>query len=89
MVEHTLQTPTARGSATLVRARLKNLLTGQLLDKTFKAGTMFDSPDLVYRQAQFLYGDGEDLHFMDAESYEQFSLPVAQLDSRGQLDRGV
>lgn len=79
VVEHTLQTPSARGSATLVRAKLRNLLTGQLLEKTFKAGTQFDSPELSYRTAQFLYADGEDLHFMDEENYEQFSLSAAQL----------
>ncbi len=79
VVEHTLQTPSARGSATLVRAKLRNALTGQLLEKTFKAGTVFDSPDLVFRAAQFLYSDGEDLHFMDEESYEQFSLELSQL----------
>jgi len=75
IVEHTVQAPSARGSATLVRTKLRNLLTGQLLEKTFKAGESFPSPDLVYRQAQFLYRDGEDLHFMDEENYEQFSLP--------------
>ncbi len=74
VVEHTLQSPTARGSATLVRARVRNLLTGQLLDKTFKAGESFDAPDLVYRASQFLYRDDDDLHFMDEETFEQFSV---------------
>jgi elongation factor P len=76
IVEHTLQTPSARGSATLVRARLRHLLTGQLLERTFRAGTSFDSPDLTYRPAQFLYSDSDTLHFMDEQSYEQFALPV-------------
>ena len=79
VVEHTLQSPTARGSATLVRAKLRNMLTGQLLDKTFKSGDSFDAPDLVFRPAQFLYRDGEDLHFMDEESYEQFHLPEERI----------
>ncbi len=79
VVEHTLQTPSARGSATLVRAKLRNLLTGQLLEKTWKAGTNFDSPDLMYRPSQFLYADGDELHFMDEESFEQFALPREQL----------
>jgi len=79
VVEHTLQTPSARGSATLVRARLRNLLTGQLVDRTFKAGTSFDAPDLHYRPAQFLYGDGDALHFMDEESFDQFAIPVESL----------
>ncbi|RMF70621.1 MAG: elongation factor P [Acidobacteria bacterium] len=79
VVEHTVQSPTARGSATLVRARVRNLLTGQLLDRTFKAGETFEEPDLTWRPSQFLYRDGDDLHFMDEESFEQFSLPAEQI----------
>lgn len=80
IVEHTLQTPTARGSATLVRVKVRHLLTGRLLDKTFKAGESFDTPDVSYRPSQFLYADGDDLHFMDEESYDQFSLPAERLE---------
>ena len=75
VVDFSVQSPSARGSATLVKARFKNLLDGTLLDRTFKSGETFDEPDLFYRQAQFLYDDGSDLHFMDEESFEQFSLP--------------
>ncbi|RMG44910.1 MAG: elongation factor P [Acidobacteria bacterium] len=79
IVDVRLQSPTARGTATLVRTKLRHLLTGQLIDKTFKAGESVDSPDLVFRPAQFLYADGDDLHFMDEESFEQFSLPRESL----------
>jgi elongation factor P len=79
VVEHTTQTASARGSSTLVKARLRNLLTGAIADKSFKSGEGFDEPDLFYRQAQFLYNDGTDLHFMDEESFEQFSLPLESL----------
>lgn len=75
VAEFSVQSPSARGSATLVKTRLKNLLDGTLLDRTFKSGEAFDEPDLFYRQAQFLYDDGADLHFMDEASFEQFSLP--------------
>jgi elongation factor P len=75
VVDFTVQSPSARGSATLVKARFKNLLDGTLLDRTFKSGEGFAEPDLFYRQAQFLYDDGSDLHFMDEESFEQFALP--------------
>lgn len=75
LIEHTVQSPSARGSSTLVKAKLRNILNGQFLEKTWKAGEMFEEPDLTYRQAQFLYADGDDLHFMDEESYEQFSIP--------------
>lgn len=74
IVEHVLQQPTARGGQTLMRTKLRNLLTGVLVEKTFKAGQSFEDPDVVYRESEFLYRDGEDLHFMDRENFEQFSL---------------
>jgi elongation factor P len=77
--DFTVQSPSARGAATLVKARLRNIVTGGILDRTFKSGEKFDEPDVALRQVQFLYGDGEACHFMDQQSYEQFSLPVASL----------
>ena len=79
VVEHTVQSPTARGTATLVRAKLRNLLTGQLIERTFKAGQAFEEPDLSWRPSQFLYRAGNELHFMDEESFEQFSLDAGAL----------
>ncbi len=79
IMEYTVQSPSARGASTLVRARVRNLLTSAVFDRTFKSGEKFDPPDLARRATQFLYRDGDDLHFMDAESYEQFHLPVEQL----------
>lgn len=74
IVDYTVQTPSARGAATLVRVKARNVLTGQVLDKTFKAGDRFEEPDLERRKINFLYADGEDYHFMDESSYEQFHL---------------
>jgi elongation factor P len=79
VIDYTVQTPSARGAATLVRARVRNFLTGAVFDKTFKSGEKFDEPDLARRAVQFLYRDGDDVHFMDNESYEQLQLPAAQL----------
>ncbi len=79
VVEHTVQSPSARGGATLVKAKLRNLINGQFMEKTWKAGEAFAEPDLNFRQARFLYNDGEDVYFMDEESYEQFSLPAETL----------
>jgi len=79
ILEYSVQTPSARGAATLVRAKVRNFLTRAVFDKTFKAGDRFDAPDLQRRAVQFLYRDGDDLHFMDTESYEQFQLPAEQL----------
>jgi elongation factor P len=79
VMDFSVQAPSARGAATLVRARVRNLLTGSVFDKTFKSGDRFAAPDLARRPVQFLYRDGDDVHFMDNESYEQFHLPAEQL----------
>jgi elongation factor P len=84
VMDYTVQTPTARGSATLVRTKVRNILTGSVFDKTFKSGEKFEEPDLVMRTVQFLYKDGSDFHFMDLESYEQFHLPGEQVGDHGQ-----
>lgn len=69
-----ISTPTARGGQTLVRLKMRNLLTRAVFDKTFKAGDKFAEPDLAMVPASFLYADGEGAHFMDQESYETHTL---------------
>jgi elongation factor P len=66
--------PTARGGQTLVRLKMRNLLTRAVFDKTFKAGDKFGEPDLVVITAAFLYSDAAGYHFMDQESYETLTL---------------
>jgi elongation factor P len=66
--------PTARGGQTLVRLKMRNLLTRAVFDKTFKAGDKFKEPDLSVVTASFLYADGGGYHFMDQESYETLTL---------------
>jgi elongation factor P len=66
--------PTARGGQTLVRLKMRNLLTRAVFDKTFKAGEKFKEPDLAVVTASFLYADGTGYHFMDQESYETLTL---------------
>ena len=72
--DYSVQTPSARGAATLVRCKLRHIVSGVLLDKTFKSGEKFEEPDVSFRQVQFLYGDGESSHFMDLGSYDQFEM---------------
>jgi elongation factor P len=84
VLDYTVQTPSARGSATLVKAKVRNILTGAVFDKTFKSGEKFEEPDLQMRQVQYLYAEGDDLHFMDTESYEQFTLPTERLGDLAQ-----
>lgn len=69
-----ISTPTARGGQTLVRLKMRNLLTRAVFDKTFKAGDKFKEPDLVVVPASYLYSDGDGHHFMDQESYETLTL---------------
>jgi elongation factor P len=66
--------PTARGGQTLVRLKMRNLLTRAVFDKTFKAGEKFAEPDLSTSQATFLYSDGDGFHFMDQDTFETLSL---------------
>ena len=63
-----------------VRTKLKSLEAGAVVDRTFRAGEKFPRVRTETKNVQFLYDDGSEAHFMDAESYEQFSLPHAELE---------
>lgn len=69
-----VSTPTARGGQTLVRLKMRNLLTRAVFDKTFKAGDKFKEPDLEEVEATFMYSDGDGSYFMDQTSFETLSL---------------
>src|SRR6476660_9436748 len=78
--------PTARGGQTLVRLKMRNLLTRAVFDKTFKAGEKFAEPDLSTADASFLYADAEGFHFMDQENFETLTLSSDLVgDDRGFL----
>jgi elongation factor P len=79
VVEVFFASPSARGASTMVRTKLRHLLTDAVLEKSFKTSEKFEEPDVVMAPATFLYSDGEGFHFMDEESYEQFSLGDDQL----------
>jgi elongation factor P len=66
--------PTARGGQTLVRIKMRNLLTRAVFDRTFKAGEKFAEPDLDTIDASFMYADSAGFHFMDQESFETLTL---------------
>jgi elongation factor P len=66
--------PTARGGQTLVRLKMRNLLTRAVFDRTFKAGEKFSEPDLVTVKAAYLYADTLGFNFMDQVSYETVTL---------------
>jgi elongation factor P len=77
--------PTARGGQTLVRLKMRNLLTRAVFDKTFKAGEKFSEPDLVTVDATYLYADASGYHFMDQENYETLTLNSETLGDDRQL----
>ena len=86
VVDYSVQSPSARGAATLYRTKVRNILTGAVLEKTFKAGDKFDEPDVESRQAQFLYEAGGEYNFLDQESFDQFALSAEALgDAIGYL----
>ena len=59
-----------------VRTKLKNVLSGKVVDKTFNAGTKVDTATVDKRDMQFLYRDGSDFVFMDSSTYDQ--IPVSE-----------
>ena len=73
-LESETSTPTARGGQTLVRLKMRNMLTRAVFDKTFKASDKFKEPDLQTVDASYLYSDGDGSYFLDQESFETLSL---------------
>jgi elongation factor P len=73
-LEVEVNTPTARGGQTLVRIKMRNLMTSAVFEKTFKASDKFKEPDLQKVPASYLYSDAEGSHFLDQESFETLTL---------------
>src|SRR5438874_2191488 len=73
-LEAEVNTPTARGGQTLVRLKMRNLLTNAVFEKSFKASDKFKEPDLQSVPASYLYSDSDGSHFLDQESYETLTL---------------
>jgi len=73
-----------------VRTKIKNLKTGRVLDRTFRSGEKVEEADVAERKMQYLYQDGEDLVFMDTESFEQLPFSAAQVgDARKWLKENL
>ncbi len=75
-----ISTPQARGASTIHRVRMRNLKTKQRVDQSFKGGETFGIPDVDRRAVQFLYQDPDAFHFMDKETYDQFTLRKEELE---------
>ena len=73
-LESEITTPTARGGQTLVRLKMRNLLTSAVFEKTFKAQDKFKEPDLELVPASYLYSDGDGSYFLDQVSFDTLTL---------------
>ena len=67
-----------KGSA-FVRSRLRNMMNGSTLERTWRSGEKMEQANVERRNVEYLYRDGDDLALMDMEDYEQISLPVSQV----------
>lgn len=70
-----------RGGAVL-KTKLKNLISGNMLEKTFQGNDKAEVADTETKKANFMYKDNADANFMDNESYEQFTLPLEQIGEK-------
>ena len=68
----------ARGSAQ-VRMKLQNVRKGDIVERTFQAGTRWPRARVEQRKVQYLYGDTDAYHFMDSENYDQFAVSARQI----------
>ena len=68
--------------AAFVRLKLKNLRTGQVLRPSMKTQDNVEEIQVTDKSCQYLYNDGESLHFMDTDTFEQFEVPVASFEEK-------
>jgi elongation factor P len=64
-----------KGNA-FTRTKIKNLMNGNVIDRTYKSGEKLEPAEMEDRNMQFMYQDGEGFHFMDQQSYEQMAVPA-------------
>ncbi len=67
----------------IVNVKIKSLIDGKVLDKTFKGNESIEPADVSNKNVQYLYNDGSTFYFMDDDTYEQFELPASDLDGLG------
>lgn len=73
----------------IVNVKIKSLIDGKVLEKTFKGNDSIEPADVTNQNVQYLYADGTLFHFMDEETYEQFEIPETIIgDQAGYLKEG-
>lgn len=81
----TVQSPSARGGATLYKFRARNLVTKQKIDLACKGTDSLEDADFERREVTLMYTDGDQVHFLDQQDYNQYSLPAASVSHEMQF----
>lgn len=76
----TVQTPSARGAATLYKFRGRNLVAGQKVDLTLKGTESLEEANFQRRAVKLMYVDATDMHLLDQADYNQYSLPLEDVE---------
>lgn len=76
-----VQTPSARGAATLYVFRAKNIVTRQKVDIKLKGTESLEDADFQSREIKLMYADNEEAHFLDQEDFNQYSLPLSDVEN--------
>ena len=71
-----VQSPSARGAATIYKYRARNLVTKQKIDIVLRGGESLDEANFERRPVKFMYADATHMHFLDQEDYNQYALPA-------------
>jgi len=77
----TVQTPSARGAATLYKFRARNLVTKQKVDLTLKGGEGLNEADFQKREVKLMYADPTHMHLLDQTDYNQYSVPLEDIEN--------
>lgn len=76
-----VQSPSARGAATLYKYKARNLVTRQKVDIVLRGGESLDEADFERRAVKYMYGDATHMHFLDAEDYNQYPLTRESIEN--------
>ena len=79
-----VQSPSARGAATLYKVRFNNVKTRQKVDRTYHGDDVLEDASITRREAEFSYRESTQYVFMDVEDYNQYSLPEGALEDQTQ-----
>lgn len=77
-----VQSPSARGAATLYKFRGRNLVSGQKIELTLKGPDSLDLADFQKREVSVMYRDSEQIHLMDSENYNQYSVDLNDISEQ-------